>query len=1154
MKTTTRWFTMFICMLLSLSFMTGSAYAARLPNGTLAGKVTVFGSATPIPGATITATSPLGTKFTATSGAAGEYSISLPPATYQVICVATGYNTGSASAVIKSSLKKVLNFALKPATTTTISALGVTPAAFTEADDTIIQLRASVSGSIASATWSQVKGPKIPLTTFSASRASADARNLNVAVDAELVFRLTLVDTAQKTTYKDVSVFVAPKDITPILGPNIQVGGSTTAVQKFIYNGTDWSIFNLGSRLCTTPIGTTKGTVHSIYVPGFIQDIDLVTFNEKNYALLSIGDAGIVVVDISNPAAMFQVSNVKVNYYKDDITFAEGSGNVLTGNIKSSVKAPIAGLETDGTSLYIADSAYGIHKTALANLLGPAGPVLEADGTLLIDTEKYTLQFTGENPWGGPTNLKLYGGRLFAALSELGMGIFDPVTLEQVGRYNLYTDTSVVEDWFVGMDVRTAVQKDPVTAEPFVDAFTGMPDYRQTSFELIEVKHNGVVAPIPWASFDRYGKWYYKARGFDFAQFEGRTIAYIAYSLGGLIAVDISGYQTATPANFLNARYIGYVPAVPANGPDKATGSDTATDTHSILSYHGAGMLKESGVIDVKVRDNIAYLTDHFGGLVLVDNIATPETHWKGPNAPYNNDTDGLLGNHIPDTEFITSYDMAPHDPLDNESMPEWMFHAPCLLTSCEIGGHSNRIVLMDSLGLASAGNVDLLVSVGAGGLDYLDIKDLSAPLMEDRFGIPVFFPTTSEIGAKLDGTPGQTITIGHASGIASSDRYIYNADGPHGLSAWKIVDDNGYPTDSIHLVANTLQDEYPEILGDVTVYPAAHAKNVIVDQSHQVAWVPTNSLGVRRVDISRVEAGQGAVGTPLLLPLKLTDLFEHNSAAGLEEATVEGLQYQDHAYDVEIRGEYAFTADGNNGITVYDTTKDPSIMNSGFVVSNYGGVGEGKAPLGKALGITLWTNPADGKSYAFVAAGPRGVGVVDITDVKNMKPVKVFEPIKMEDGKVGKADGKSVDVKVVGDYAYFTYDSFGVVCYRLSDLIAPLPEGVDPTDIWTKDEETETVLYDYRPKAVSRFKLQQVPGYETVSGGAVRFTHTQLNGKLVFYVAFAEAGLLKIDWTDPAKPTLVELVPTMGECSDVTISNGRLYVADGGAGMLFFK
>ena len=65
---------------------------------------------------------------------------------------------------------------------------------------------------------------------------------------------------------------------------------------------------------------------------------------------------------------------------------------------------------------------------------------------------------------------------------------------------------------------------------------------------------------------------------------------------------------------------------------------------------------------------------------------------------------------------------------------------------------------------------------------------------------------------------------------------------------------------------------------------------------------------------------------------------------------------------------------------------------------------------------------------------------------------------------------------------------------------------------------------------------------------------YTLVNGQLNFYVAFAEAGVLKIDWTNPAAPVLAGIAPTVGECTAVTISNGRLYVADGGAGMLFFK
>lgn len=1224
MYTISRWLKLVIAITLGICLGTGTALAAA---GTLTGKITVAGTSTAIPGATITAVGTPGT-FTATSNSSGVYTMSLTAATYSVSCSTSGYQTGTATAKIKGAAKTTINFALYKvaatgtitgtitnsatgatipsaaisltpgsysaltdtagkytisgvtagtytqtasktgfttatrqvaitagATTTSnvaltapsasITSLTATPDTFIEAAAGAIALSSVTSGTVSSYQWSQVKGPKVPLTATSASAASANVSTLSVAVDTELVFRLSVTGLNGAAATKDVSVFVQPADMYPVLGANTQIGGSTTAVKKFVYNGAEWAIFNIGSRLCVTQIGMTKGALYSIYVPGFINDIDLVTYNGINYALLSAGSAGIVVVNITNPTAMAQVSNVHLNYYQSGITFTEGGGDILTGNEISSIQAPVVALESDGTTLFIADNEFGIHKTAISNLLGTTGPVLEADGTLLIDQEKYTLQYAGENPWGGPIDLKLYGGKLFVSMKELGMGIFDPATLEQIGRYNLYTDTSVTEDWFMNMDAKMVVQKDATTGEPFVDAYTGMPDYRQTSFELLEVMRNDVVAPTPWADFDRYGKFYYKAQGVDIAEFNGRTIAYIAYSLGGLVAVDITGYQTATAATFLNGTYLGYVPAVPANGPDKITG----TQSKSILPYYGAGMLKDSGVIDVRIRGNYAYMTDHFAGLVIVDNANIPATGWKGPNGQYNNDTDGIPGNHFPDTEFVTSYDMAAYDPLDNESMPRWMYQAPCLLTTAEIGGHGNRILLMDSMNIAAAGNVDLLACVGAGGFNFIDIVNLNAASMDDRYSIQVYFPTTEEIGAKLDTTPGQSISIGHAVGIASSDRYMYHADGPHGISAWSIVDANGYPTDNIHLVANTLQDEYPEIYNGVTIYPPSHAANVVFDPVHQVAWASCSSNGLRRVNISGVESGLGAIGAPLLLPLQPTDLFEHNGLFG----TVKGLQYQDHSYDVEIRGNYAYTADGSNGITVYDITKDPTVMNSGFVVSNVGQIVDEKPPLGTASGIALWTDQADGKSYAFVAAGPRGVGVVDITDVLNMKLVKVFEPIKLEEGKVGAADGQSVDVKVVGNHAYFTYDSFGVVCYSLADLIAPLPAGVLPTEVWNK-ETSGTLVYDYRPVAVSRFKLQLVPGYEDWAGGAVKMDYTLVNNKLVFYVAFAEAGVLKIDWTNPAAPVLAGIAPTVGECSAVTISNGRLYVADGSAGMLFFK
>lgn len=1107
--------------------------------GSLSGTVTHAGTGLPLGEASVSL-SP-GTLQTRTD-AAGHYAFAgVTAGTYTMTVALGGFATATRPVTVTAGGATLLDVALVP-DPVRINRLTAAPAVFAEGAAAEVALTAEVADGLESWQWSQVKGPKVPMNPVDARTATLDVHALQVAVDTELVFRLTVTGADQATSSKDVSVFVEPADMFPVLGPNIQIGGSTVAVQKFADGGVDWAVYNIGSRFCVTPIGAAKGAVHSIYVPGAIQDIDLVSFNDRRYALVSAGTVGIVVVDLSVPTAPAQHPPVPVNYYQDGITFTEGGGDILAGNIISSDHAPVVALATDGASLYIADPEYGIHKTALSNLL--AGPVTEADGTLKIDQEKFVLQYAGENPWGGPVDLMAYGTRLFVCMKELGLGIFDAATLDQVGRYNLYTDPTVKEDWFIDMDIRQVVQKDAVTGEPFVDAFTGMPDYRQTNFELVQVMRADAVAPTPWADFDRYGKYYYKAQGVDIAEFNGRTIAYIAYSLGGLVAVDITGHEGATSGSFLNASYLGYVPAVPANGPDKITG----TQSQSLLPYYGAGMLKDSGVIDVKIRGDYAYLTDHFAGLMIVEHADHPETGWRGPAGAYNNDTDGILGNHFPDTEFITSYDMAAWNPLDNESMPKWMYQSPCLLVTTEINGHGNRILLMETMDVAGPGSVDLLACSGAGGFNFVDILNLAAPTMAERYAVPVYFPTTEEIGAKADGTAGQTISVGHSVGLAASGDYVYLSDGPHGISAWKAVDAEGYPTDAFHLVANTLQDEYPETVNGVTIYPASHAANIVYDPVHQVAWSNSSSLGLRRVDVSKVESGLGAVGAPLLLPLKLTDLFEHNGLSG----TVKGIQYQDHSYDVEIKGDLAFTADGSNGLTVYDMTKDPTVMTSGFVVANIGG-GKNKPSLGTASGIALWTDPATGSSYAFMACGPRGVGVVDVSNVQSMKLVKVFEPIKLEEGKVGAADGQSVDVKVVGNHAYFTYDSFGVVCYSLADLIAPLPAGIDPTSVWSKNTDG-TLVYDYRPVAVSRFKLQLVPDYEDWAGGAVKMDYTLVNGRLTFYVAFAEAGLLKIDWTDPASPVLKGVASTVGECTAVAISNGRLFAADGSAGLLSFK
>jgi hypothetical protein len=224
------------------------------------------------------------------------------------------------------------------------------------------------------------------------------------------------------------------------------------------------------------------------------------------------------------------------------------------------------------------------------------------------------------------------------------------------------------------------------------------------------------------------------------------------------------------------------------------------------------------------------------------------------------------------------------------------------------------------------------------------------------------------------------------------------------------------------------------------------------------------------------------------------------------------------------------------------------------------------------------------------VAAGPYGISVVDMTEllVNGTRPgmtlLKTFMPIKLEvedDGSVhvGFADGRSIDVQIVADHAYISYDSFGLVAYRIADLIQPLAEyqppnqpagacaGVDPTKVF--DPHTKL---DCRPVAVGQYKLaNESTAFEALGGGAQYMTaqyfpanrpisdgksgvYTLGSPRVLLYVSYGDAGVIKLDWSDPAKPMLLQHADTAGKAVATAIANGRVYVADHDGGLVVFK
>lgn len=998
-----------------------------------------------------------------------------------------------------------------------------------------------------------------------------------------------------------------------------QVGGSTQAVELYNDGTTDYTLYSMANRFAVTKIGMSKDTVAEITVPGYIQNITVVkNYGGKNYALLSMGGKGIAVVDISTPTAPALVRTMTVNYDTPEYTFSDGGGTVFIepASTEPHTNGPVNDVlvddrgtpETTDDELFIANTAFGIQKTKLSTLMD-AG----ADGVLPIDSGVWTLKYAGENPWGGPLSLKLHGGKLYAALGFLGVNIYDPTDLSapRLGTYNLYADcaNAAQEDWF-GYPKRKiscpdTSNPDLVLAPAYSDENVttpvgpvdadGMPTFAQAAAEL---GNKNSLTWYPWAEFDRYGKYYYNARGMDLVDLPGgKTMAYIAYSLGGLVAVDVTD-----PAD---VKYAGYVPAAPAHGPDEPP---INVDKKGILSHFGSGMLKEAGVMDVRVvtdgnGGHRAFYTDHFAGLVVVDGAHDPAARWRNGSGGFNNDTDSRV--FWPDYEFVTSYDMEPVV-VGDESLPAFLvadasgnYAAPMLLATGEINGHGGALFLMPCMETAScaADQVDAVQSSGAGGVSFVDFKDLSGSnvAVSSRFAVPVNLVSTNEVGAAIDGSATQPIAIGHAEGVTVAGNFLYLADGPHGVSVWRIA--NGLtPIDDLHLVANTLQDEYPT--PGIDVIPTPHAFKVGFGTDPNQAYVMSQSLGMRRIDVSGVNNGTAMEGSPALLNA-FQNVFEHNTESG----SVGNVVGQDHAYGVTFSGKYAIVADGDNGLTIYDTTATPGTAES--VVANIGdsdGAGsKGKPPLGRAATVKLWTNAATGSTYAVVAAGAYGISVVDMTaflasgsqadltinldDPTQSKLLKTFEPLKADDDNAfGSADGKSVDVHIVGDIAYFSYDSFGLVAYRMADLIRParderptvVPDGQTAdicstiTDV-TKLSAKQGGVGECRPTAVGYLKLQKLAGYEETEGGALYMTpqffpantpYINAAGeraisptpRLLFYVAYGEAGVVKLDWTSVATPQLIAVKGVIGGAAATAIHNGRVYVAAGAGGLSVLK
>src|SRR5690606_38650770 len=128
-----------------------------------------------------------------------------------------------------------------------------------------------------------------------------------------------------------------------------QIGGATSAAVLYDDGTTKWALYSMANRLAATPIGTAKGAVSEIVLPGYIRHIAPVSHAGKHYALVSMGGKGLAIVDLTSPAAMALLNVVNVNYEKTGLNFVDGGGNPVTDATVSGLAGTITYVANDGT-------------------------------------------------------------------------------------------------------------------------------------------------------------------------------------------------------------------------------------------------------------------------------------------------------------------------------------------------------------------------------------------------------------------------------------------------------------------------------------------------------------------------------------------------------------------------------------------------------------------------------------------------------------------------------------------------------------------------------------------------------------------------------------------------------------------------------------
>jgi len=292
-------------------------------------------------------------------------------------------------------------------------------------------------------------------------------------------------------------------------------------------------------------------------------------------------------------------------------------------------------------------------------------------------------------------------------------------------------------------------------------------------------------------------------------------------------------------------------------------------------------------------------------------------------------------------------------------------------------------------------------------------------------------------------------------------------------------------------------------------------------------------------------------------------------------------------AQDVFVEADYAYIADGANGLVIVDVSNplSPRFAGSDIPPSGNPSVAGVYDTAGFASGVAV------SGDYAYVADGTNGLVIVDVSDpsapveagsydtTENAKKAAVKgDYVYLADGLNGLSvvdvsnpalpvrvggyltnPSEANDIFVSGNFAYLSDDNSTIHKLNVSNPASPAWEagvGFDPglnilgihgdgTHIFAAADDGEIKIVK---DSLGWSPDVYVAEYETVTSPKDVFVEGG-----ILYAATGEGGLEIVTVTNPAAPVLFGRYPTYGGGNAVFVTGDYIYMADGTSGLQIF-